>query len=159
MSRFDYRKLSPQERGQLVAELLEMIDAVKTKNDLQTFFLQLVTPSEAIMLARRWQIAKRLAGGQSYYRIAQELRVGMSTIEAVDRWLSSAIGDYRQRLTERRAQTAQRRRRRQSRVSVFPNTASFLLLNLLVEGAARVWWAELAATQAVQRTGRKKSHG
>jgi len=146
MARFDYRTLPSVERKALIGELLEVIEVVKEKEDLQTFFLQLVTPSEAIMLARRWQIAKQLAAGQSYYRIAADLKVGMSTVASVDRWLSEAIGDYRHKLEQAQAQAArQRRKARQSKTRLFPNTLPFLLLNLIVSGATRIWWTELAA--------------
>ncbi|GEM_PF-1507620 len=139
MARFDYRKLSDMQRQELVGELLDIMATVKDKKDLQTFFLQLVTPSEAVMLARRWQIAQRLAGGKSYYRIAEELKVGISTIESVDRWLSEAIGDYRERVAEAKLKDA-RRKNRPTPFRIFPNTLPFLLFNLLVAGGARMWW-------------------
>ncbi len=142
MARYNYRKLSAQQRQELISELLEVISAIKTKENLKTFLLQLITPSEAVMLARRWQIAKQLAAGKSYYAIAQDLEVGMTTIQSVDQWLSQAIGDYRERLEAARASVSTRKIRR-TKLRVFPNTLPFLLLNLLIEGAARIWWAEL----------------
>jgi uncharacterized protein YerC len=134
MARFDYRTLTPAQRVKLNQELLEIIAAIKTKGDLEKFLLQLITPSEMAMLARRWQIAKRLAAGESYDAIAQKLKIGMSTIQSVDRWLSETIGNYREKLKKERAKLERRRLRERlpTNVRFFPNALPFLLLNVLL---------------------------
>lgn len=154
MSKFDYRKLSTKERQALIGELLDTLHEAKNRNVLGKFLLQLLTPSEAVMLARRWQVAQLLAAGQSYYRISRELKVGISTIESVDRWLSEAIGDYRQQLEKQREQEKTKRLRR-GRPTVLPNTVPFLLLNLLAEGALQVWAAEIRLEE--KRVGKNKT--
>jgi uncharacterized protein YerC len=152
MARFDYRKLSEKERDELVGELAVVMAGINKKEDLQKFFLQLVTPSEAIMLGRRWQIAKRLAADMSYYSIAQELKVGMSTITAVDQWLSDAIGDYRGKVQEERARAEKQRRGKKfesfDMVDSFSSIRHrfglpFLLINLLVDGFTLARWSRI----------------
>ena len=147
MARFDYRKLSVADRSALMDELIEAMSALKTRDDLQKFLLQLVTPGEAIMLARRWQIAKRLAAGDSYLTIANNLSVGMSTIASVEHWLSDAIGAYEEKL-EAEYKTARKRRLQHIGWRLrgpFPETVPFLLLNLLVGGVQKVYWEERLA--------------
>lgn len=152
VARFDYRKLSEKERAVLVGELATIMSSIRKKDDLQKFFLQLVTPSEAIMLARRWQIAKRLAADTSYYAIAQELKIGMSTIASVDEWLSDAIGDYKGKIQQERARAE--RQRRTQRLESFDIVDSFysirhryglpfLLINLLIDGFTMTRWSRM----------------
>ena len=140
MARFDYRKLSKQERSELVAELVTAMEAIQRKKDLATFFLQLATPSEAVMMARRWKVAQELAAGKGYRTIAHEMKVGISTIESVDQLLSEAIGDYRARFEEVWEEENKKRIDRYRRhVSPFPNRPAFLLVNLLIDAGAQMW--------------------
>jgi len=53
----------------------------------------LLTPSEALMLARRIQIATMLLDEKGYDEIQKKLKVGVSTIITASRWL---YGDNKQ---------------------------------------------------------------
>ena len=151
MGKFDYRQLSARQRQALIGDLLDILYKARDRNVLGKFLLQLLTPSEAVMLARRWQVAQRLADSQSYYKISQELKIGIGTIESVDRWLSKTVGDYRQQLAKQREREKKKRYRRQT---VFPNTVPYLLLNLLAEGALQAWAAEIRLKE--KQTGKNK---
>ena len=99
MAKFDYRKLTPAEQATARQELAEMLAALKRKNDIQEFLLDILTPSEIVMFIRRIRIAKQLLRGGTYEEIRMELGVGYTTITAVDTWLSRKFESYRQVVT------------------------------------------------------------
>ncbi len=96
MVKFDYHTLTTKQRSDLLEELAEAIGKLRETKDRQRFFEQLLTPSEQVMLGRRWQIAKKLIAGESYLDIRHELRVGFTTIESVDHLLRESVGNYRE---------------------------------------------------------------
>jgi uncharacterized protein YerC len=53
------------------------------------FFLRLLTSSEALMLARRIQIAQLLIEEKSYEEIQKKLKVGSQTIYRTDKWINN----------------------------------------------------------------------
>jgi len=87
--------MSGNDLSNVLDDLVSVFLATKDKKALKAFLLQLLSTSEAVMLARRWEIAQMLASGETYYAIREKLGVGMSTITSVDHWLSDAIGDYK----------------------------------------------------------------
>jgi uncharacterized protein YerC len=98
MAKVQHRQLQKNELLLLRKELFETLQKLGVKETGRDFIDDLLTESEKVMLARRIQIAKRLILGESFEEIAQVLHVGMATIQAVDRWLSTKFDHYRRDL-------------------------------------------------------------
>ena len=94
MTKVDPRSIDTKSKMKYLDLLWTSIAQLKTRNEVKLFFKDLLSESESIMLARRIEIAKLLMEGKSYMSIAQELKVGMDTINRVQRWLISGSGGY-----------------------------------------------------------------
>lgn len=94
MSKVNPRKLDSNSKMKYLDLLWTSIAQLETRNEVKHFFKDLLSESEAIMLARRIEIAKRLLEGESYDNIAKDLKVGKDTIGRVQGWLSSGFGGY-----------------------------------------------------------------
>lgn len=94
MSKFDPYSLSPKERNKVLDEFYSMVISLRKKQQVINFFKDLLTPGEAVMLARRIQIAKLLLQGYDYREIAEKLKTGVDTVAKVQRWLKGNFGDY-----------------------------------------------------------------
>jgi uncharacterized protein YerC len=145
MSKFNYRLLTTKQQKQLLNELSETIAVLKDTQEIQQFLHKLLTPSEAVMLARRLRVANALVSGKTYEMIRQEFGVGLSTIQLADRWLRATVGDYEGVRTVYQKQRRQNRKNESSlrRRSDMPDSLGsvrhrypghFLLLNLLLDG-------------------------
>lgn len=95
MARVNPRNLGSKDKMKYLDLLWTSIAQLETRNEVKQFFKDLLSQSEAIMLARRIEIAKRLIEGQSYGDISRELKVGTDTICRVQRWLTSGFGGYK----------------------------------------------------------------
>ncbi|MCX6763851.1 MAG: YerC/YecD family TrpR-related protein [Candidatus Moranbacteria bacterium] len=76
-----------KERYKIIGELFEIICNLRTKQEVIDFLVGLLTSSEALMIARRLQIAKMLIDESSYDYIRKKLKVSHQTIAAVEKWL------------------------------------------------------------------------
>jgi TrpR-related protein YerC/YecD len=94
MSKVNPRTLDANSKMKYLGLLWTSIAQLETRDEVKRFFKDLLSESEAIMLARRIEIAKRLLEGRSYDDIAEELKVGKDTIGRVQRWLVSGFGGY-----------------------------------------------------------------
>jgi TrpR-related protein YerC/YecD len=94
MSRVNPRTLDSNSKVKYLDLLWTSVAQLETKEEVKQFFKDLLSESEAIMLARRIEIAKRLIGGESYDEIASNLKVGTDTISRVQQWLTSGFGGY-----------------------------------------------------------------
>jgi len=94
MSRVNPRNISSDSKMKYLDLLWTSIAKLETREEVKRFFKDLLSESEAIMIARRIEIAKRLMEGDSYDKIAMDLKVGMDTIGRVQRWLTSGFGGY-----------------------------------------------------------------
>jgi len=94
MSRVNPRIVDSKSKMKYLDLLWTSIAQLKTKDEVKQFFKDLVSESEAIMLARRIEIAKRLLNGESYNKIVLDLNVGMETVNKVQGWLVSGSGGY-----------------------------------------------------------------
>ena len=94
MSKVNPRKLDSKSKMKYLDLLWTSIAQLKTRDEVKQFFKDLLSESEAIILARRIEIAKRLLERRSYDSIAKELKVGKDTIGRVQRWLTSGFGGY-----------------------------------------------------------------
>lgn len=87
MAKIKPHQIDSKQKYIAIDNLFEVISALKTKKEIVNFFLGLFSPSEALMLARRIQIAKMLLSGSNYEDIRKKLGVGNSTIQKTDFWL------------------------------------------------------------------------
>ena len=71
-----------------------MIALLETKDEVRSFFKDLLSATESVMLARRIQIAKLLLAGWGYDRIEKKMGTGPTTIASVHRWLQGGFGGY-----------------------------------------------------------------
>lgn len=94
MAKFDPYSLSLKERNKVLNEFYSLVSSLRTRGQIINFFKDLLTPSEAVMLARRIQIAKMLLRGDNYEEIKRKLKVGADTIIRVQRWLKGGFGGY-----------------------------------------------------------------
>lgn len=134
MSRFDYRRLSPQQQREYLDRLSTIVSHIRQKKDARFFLERLLTESEVVMLVRRLQVAELLVNGITYEQIQRKLQVSMSTIRAVDRWLTEAVYEYRliregQRVTIRSAKEGRSHRTRKARPSTMPGSLEHLIRN------------------------------
>lgn len=75
-------------------EFWTMIALLETKYEVQSFFKDLLSATESVMLARRIQIAKLLLSHLGYDTIQKRLGVAPNTIASVHRWLEGGFGGY-----------------------------------------------------------------
>lgn len=94
MAKFDLKKLNIKEKQELLNLLWTSVEQSRTKKDIENFFKDLLSESEAIMLARRILIAKELLEGKTYEEIMKKFGVGQSTVRNVRLWLESGWGGY-----------------------------------------------------------------
>lgn len=94
MPRVQPKSLPAQERKELLDDLWNMIALLEDKEEVHRFFRDLLSETEAIMLARRVQIAKALLHGVSYEEIKVIMHTSDVTIAGVHRWLQSGFGGY-----------------------------------------------------------------
>lgn len=94
MPRIKPKQLQKEEYHKLLDELYSIITLLETKEEVKNFFKDLLSAGEAVMLARRIQIAKMLMAGLSYEEIRESLGTGLATISSVQRWIDSGWGGY-----------------------------------------------------------------
>src|SRR5687768_9148529 len=94
MGKFDYTQLTLRQRQELVAPLVEALSHIRKPDEIRDFLGRLLTPSEVVMISRRFQIANLLVQGASYYSVREKLGVGFSTIQTVENWLTHSVRDY-----------------------------------------------------------------
>jgi len=71
---------------------LKTITSLNTKNDLNLFFNEFLTPTEQIMLAKRLSIVFLLSKGYGYKSVSQVLHVSTSTVASVSiRYKNNAL--------------------------------------------------------------------
>jgi uncharacterized protein YerC len=94
-------KVNPKKLNKI--ETIETLDSLYTaagslrgRDAVKLFLRDLLTPSERIMLGRRILIARRILAGQDYSEIKTGLRVGITTIARVHRWLKDEVPGYEQ---------------------------------------------------------------
>lgn len=94
--RVKYHNLTDLEKKKFLGELYDMIALLKSREEVKQFFKDLLTLSETVMVARRLQIAMMLLEGYAYREIRTKLKVGLTTIVSVERWLNQGFGGYRE---------------------------------------------------------------
>ncbi|MDP3661688.1 MAG: YerC/YecD family TrpR-related protein [bacterium] len=94
MSRKRFSKINPKERWRILDEFWTMVALLETKDEVKSFFKDLLSATESVMLARRIQVAKLLLSGFGYDTIQKKLGVAPNTIASVHRWLEGGFGGY-----------------------------------------------------------------
>lgn len=82
------RKLSKAQQNDLFIRFAKAMSAVRNPVEAANFIKDLFSEQEALMLARRIQIAELLNGGYTYEEIRMEMKVSHTTIAKVQTWLS-----------------------------------------------------------------------
>jgi len=94
MAKVKPSSLSRDEREAALAGFLDIVTSLKTKDEAIDFLFGILTPSEALMLSRRMQIAELLLrDSYTYDGIRESLGVGYRTIAMVERWLNTGNDD------------------------------------------------------------------
>lgn len=100
MAKVKPHEISKEMRKKAINDLFEAIEKLKTKKEIVKFFLGLFTASEALMLARRIQVAQLLLEDKSYEDIRKILNVSSHLVHRVDQWLYKGEDDDIQWLQE-----------------------------------------------------------
>lgn len=77
-------RLSGTQRKELMIELCRALSTLKTPQEIADALLDLLTPKEVEMIAKRLKIADLLVQGKDYHAIRAQLNVGYSTIAKVN---------------------------------------------------------------------------
>ena len=94
MSRKKPSKINAKERYRILDEFWTMVALLETKNEVKSFFKDLLSATESVMLARRIQIARLLLSGIGYDEIQKRIGAAPNTIASVHRWLQGGFGGY-----------------------------------------------------------------
>lgn len=142
------KQLEDKQRTQLLDLLWTSIAGLETREEVKNFFKDLLSESEAIMLARRILVARKVLEGNDYEKIIRELKVGRGTVANVQRWLASGFGGYENALKkfEKTLEKRESQRRRAKEIDERKNVPVmsftwlrrryplyFLLLNLILD--------------------------
>ncbi|MDY0302432.1 MAG: Trp family transcriptional regulator [Candidatus Moranbacteria bacterium] len=100
MGKVQTKNIDKNERYKIIGDFYEIVTNLRTKNEVIGFFMGLLTPSEALMFARRIQIAQMLLDDKSYDEIRRELKVGLSTVANVSTWLYGENDAFRRKIEE-----------------------------------------------------------
>lgn len=106
--RAKYSKLSSQTQQELLSEFCEALLSLRNTNEAVKFLIDLLTKSEALMLAKRIKIAKLLLEGRNYRQIENQLKVSHGTITKVAEWLTEGGEGFRI-ITKRTSKKSQKK--------------------------------------------------
>lgn len=90
-----YSSLFAKIQQELLTEFCEALLNLKNTDEVVKFLIDLLTKSEALMLAKRIKIAKLLIEGKDYRTIGGLLKVSHGTIAKVAEWLTEAGEGFR----------------------------------------------------------------
>jgi TrpR-related protein YerC/YecD len=94
MAKVKSNSFDPKEKYKIIGEFFEIISGLKSKKEIIDFFVGLLTPSEAIMMARRIQVAKMVIEGNGYDEIMKKMKVSSQTITKTEHWLHGKGEEY-----------------------------------------------------------------
>ena len=63
-----------------IKEISEIINKIKTSEEIYNFLLELLTESELAVLSKRWRILKMLDEGKTQREITKELNVSLCNV-------------------------------------------------------------------------------
>ncbi len=76
------------------------LSLLKTVGEIRNFLKDLLSETEAVMLARRLKIAQLIYAGWSYERIEKVMHTSSTTIASVHSWLDGGFGGYLDGITK-----------------------------------------------------------
>lgn len=88
------KTISKNEKNKLLNELWSLVTLLETKEEIENFFRDLLSETEAVMLARRIRIARLLLEGKSYEDIRNIMNASHITIAGIHRWLQGRDQGY-----------------------------------------------------------------
>ncbi|MFA5877311.1 MAG: Trp family transcriptional regulator [Candidatus Paceibacterota bacterium] len=88
------KKLTKKQTIETLDTLYTAAGSLRGRNAMKSFLRDLLTSGERIMLGRRILIARRILKGKGYDAIKAELKVGVTTISKVHRWLEDQMPGY-----------------------------------------------------------------
>lgn len=94
MPRSKPQRISFKERQKLLSEFWRAVFLMETVEETRSFFKDLLSETEEVMLARRLKIARLILAGKSYEAIEKALHTGSGTIASVHAWLDGGFGGY-----------------------------------------------------------------
>ncbi|MCD6149777.1 hypothetical protein J7J13_03275 [bacterium] len=95
MSKVKPYGLDYEEKKRTVLVMFEIIGRLRTKKEIVDFLLGLLTTSEALMVARRIEIAVLILKKKSFSEIKQNLKVGNNAIQQVEKWFYDGDEKYK----------------------------------------------------------------
>src|SRR5438105_1002796 len=75
--------------------LFRAVLGLKTIEEAQRFFRDLLTEKEILEFSNRWKVARMLDKGYKYDAIEDEVHMSSTTIARIHHWLRSGMGGYR----------------------------------------------------------------
>lgn len=112
-------QLTEREYIRTLDMLYTAASSIKGRSAVKQFLRDLLTRSERIMLGRRIWIARLLMQGVSYDAITAKLKVGMGTIQRVDRWLKDQFPGFEQAIEGLEKEMDRRALKREARADHF----------------------------------------
>lgn len=94
MPRSKPQRIPVREREKLLREFWTTISLLESVDETKNFLKDLLSETEAVMLARRLKIAQLIHAGWSYDRIEKALHTSPTTIASVHAWLDGGFGGY-----------------------------------------------------------------
>ena len=86
-----YRKTDINKLNDLWKAVLKL----EKSSECARFFRDLCTLEELRAMSERWQAAKMIAEGESYRKIAKDIKISVTTVTRVAYWLSHGKGGYK----------------------------------------------------------------
>jgi len=95
-----YHELTSDQKRKYLGEFYSMVALLESRQEVKSFFKDLLTLSEITMISRRIQIAKLLLEGKNYDEIRKALKAGRTNISQVEKWLNNGFGGYKNIITK-----------------------------------------------------------
>lgn len=95
-------KLSKKHRQELMLALCQAIAEMKKPEEAAKLLVDLLSPQEVEMVAKRLEIARLLSGGNNYEIIQDKLKVSPVTIARINTWLNLSGEGFKLAFTRRR---------------------------------------------------------
>lgn len=94
MARFKPERLSKKEKYELLNNFWTALALLEDVEEIRNFLKDLLSETEAVMLARRLKIAQLIYQGEGYDAIEKSMHASPTTIASVHAWLDGGFGGY-----------------------------------------------------------------
>lgn len=96
--RFNINKISYQKQEEMIDIFCEIISRL-SKDEIKDFFKDLMNRQERAMIIRRFLAAEKLAAGQTFQEIQDEMHMSPVTLSKIDRWLNFGRNGYKKAIS------------------------------------------------------------